>query len=200
MKTITKFLFSLALTIGCVGGVSAQEPGNKVYEKDFTSEATYTFYNGGFSGNKTIGIVNDALQVYNDEAVNQWTVQFFVGDNISLKKGANYVVRIGIKGSAEGSLKCVLGSWDDNKGTTMNFTTEAQNIDVTLKDIPVNMNNGHVMLQSGNFVGTLTITKVQVFQLVEVDTYGDAVATADYTGNAKVGWKSDAAPAPSYDG
>ena len=209
MKRLSTFLCTLALLFGVVGVANAQDPGKKVYEKDWTSAGSYDMWNQGFTTGeppvavegKSIGIVGSALQVVNGAAVNNWELQYFVGDGCPVKKGANYVVRIGIKGSEAGSLTCVLGGWgSDNKNTSLAFTAAASDVEVTIKDMPTTVANAHVMLQSGAFVGTLTITKVQVFELESVDTYGDAIATSDYTKGATVGWKSGSAPDPTYDG
>lgn len=200
MKKLTTFLCTLALLFGVVGGVKAQDPGTKIYEKDWTAEGSYNMWSAGFTEGKSIGIVSSALQVVNVAPVNNWELQYFAGDGCPVKKGANYVVRIGIKGSKAGSLTCVLGGWDDNRNTSLAFTTTASDVDVTIKDMPGTVANAHVMLQSGAFGGTLTITKVQVFELESVDTYGDAIATSDYTKGTTVGWKSDDAPDPTYDG
>ena len=180
---------------------NAQDPGKKVYEKDWTSAGSYTMWNQGLDKEgKSIGIVSEALQVVNGAAVANWEAQYFVGDGCPVKKGANYVVRIGIKGSEAGSLTCVLGGWSDNRNTSLAFTTTASDVEVTIKDMPGTVANAHVMLQSGAFVGTLTITKVQVFELESVDTYGDAIGSKDFTsaGDQSIYWKSGAAPAPTY--
>ena len=210
MRKFTQLMLTLALLVVGVGGAKATDPGRKVYEKDWTAADPYDMWNGGFfTGTppvavegKSIGIVSGALQVVNSSAVdNNWDLQYFVGDGCPVKKGANYVVRIGIKGSEAGSLTCVLGGWgSDNKNTSLAFTATASDVEVTIKDMPTTVANAHVMLQSGAFVGTLTITKVQVFELESVDTYGDAIATSDYTNGATVGWKSDSTPDPTYDG
>ena len=105
MRKFTKLLFALALTVVAVGGAKAQDPGKKVYEKDWTSAGSYDMWNQGFTTGeppvavegKSIGIVSSALQVVNGAAVNNWELQYFVGDGCPVKKGANYIVRIGIK-------------------------------------------------------------------------------------------------------
>ena len=208
MRIFTKSFLALALTIVCVGGAKAQDPGKKVYEKDWTAADSYGMFNEGFTTGeppvavegKSIGIVSSALQVVNGAAVDNWRLQYFVGDGVSVKKGANYVVRIGIKGSEAGSITCVLGSWDDTRYTSLAFTTTQQYVDVTIKDLPASVASAHVLLQSGAFVGTITITKVQVFELESVDTYGDAIGSKDFTsaGDQSIYWKSDAAPAQTY--
>lgn len=209
MRIFTKSLLTLALTIVCVGGAKAQDPGKKIYEKDWTSAGSYSMWNQGFVAGtpstpvagKSIGIVGSKLQVVNGDAVNNWELQYIIGDGFPIKKGANYVVRIGIEGSSSGNLTCVLGGWDGkDRNTSLAFTTTSQNVDVTIKDLPASVASAHVLLQSGAYVGTLTITNVQVFELESVDTYGDAIATSDYTNGATVGWKSGSAPDPTYDG
>jgi len=209
MRRFTKSLLALALTIVCVGGAKAQDPGKKIYEKDWTSAGSYSMWNQGFMAGtpsapvagKSIGIVGSKLQVVNGDAVDNWTLQYIIGDGFPIKKGANYVVRIGINGSFSGNLTCVLGGWDGkDRNTSLAFTTTSQNVDVTIKDLPASDASAHVLLQSGAYVGTLTITNVQVFELESVDTYGDAIDTKDYTNGATtVGWKSDPAPTPTYD-
>lgn len=205
MRIFTKSLLALALSIVCVGGAKAQDPGKKVYEKDWTSAGSYEMFNEGFTTGKSIGIVSSALQVVNGAAVDNWKLQYFVGDGFPIKKGANYVVRIGIKGSEAGSITCVLGGWDEpskifSRNTSLAFTTTDSDVDVTLKDMPGTVAGAHVLLQSGAFVGTLTITKVQVFELESVDTYGDAIGSKDFTsaGDQSIYWKSDDAPATTY--
>ena len=191
------------------GGAKAQDPGKKIYEKDWTSAGSYSMWNQGFVAGtpstpvagKSIGIVGSKLQVVNGDAVNNWELQYIIGDGFPIKKGANYVVRIGINGSSSGNLTCVLGGWDGkDRNTSLAFTTTSQNVDVTIKDLPASDASAHVMLQSGAYVGTLTITNVQVFELESVDTYGDAIGTKDFTsaGDQNIYWKSDAAPAPTY--
>ena len=209
MRIFTKSLLALALTIVCVGVAKAQDPGKKIYEKDWTSAGSYDMWNQGFTTGeppvavegKSIGIVSSALQVVNGaETTENYNLQYFVGDGVPIKKGANYVVRIGIKGSEAGSLTCVLGGWSDTRNTSLAFTTTASDVDVTLKDMPVTLADAHVMLQSGKYVGTLTITKVQVFELESVNTYGDAIGSKDFTsaGDQSIYWKSDTAPDPTY--
>jgi hypothetical protein len=200
MKNFTRLTLTLALLFGVLGGnsVKAQDPGTKVYEIDWTTQETYSLWNQGFNGNRTIGIENGTLKFYNDVEEGFWAVQYFVGDIIPLKKGANYVVRLGIKGSAAGSLTCVFGSWSYNRASSLSFTTTAQDVDVTIKDIPGTANDAHIMFQSGNFTGTLNITKVQVFELESVDTYGDAISAKDFRTEQSINWKTDAAPAPTY--
>ena len=190
------------MAFGIVGGAKADDPGKKIYEKDWTSAGSYTMWNEGFTTDgKSIGIVSNALQVVNNAAVNNWNLQYIIGDGFPIKKGANYVVRIGIEGSSSGNLTCVLGGWEGkDRNTSLAFTTTQQNVDVTIKDLPASDANAHVMLQSGAYVGTLTITNVQVFELESVDTYGDAIGSKDFTsaGDQNIYWKSDAAPAPTY--
>ena len=205
MRNFTKIVLSLAMAFGIVGVAKADEPGKKIYEKDWTAPGSYSMFNEGFTTGKSIGFVSGALQVVNGAAVNNWNLQYFVGDGFPIKKGANYVVRIGIKGFEAGSITCVLGGWDEpskifSRNTSLAFTTTDSDVDVTLKDMPGTVAGAHVLLQSGAFVGTLTITKVQVFELESVDTYGDAIGTKDFTsaGDQSIYWKSDDAPDPTY--
>jgi len=199
MKIFTKTMLSLVLAVTAVGGAKAQDPvGDKIYEKDWTTAGSYSMWNEGFTTGKSIGINNSSLEVVNGDAVDNWQVQYFVGDGIKLKKGANYIVRLGIKGSETGSLTCALGNWSISKNTGLNFTTDPQSVDVTINDIPANMDDAHIMLQSGAFEGTLNITSVKVFELEAVSTYGEAVGSSDYTNGATAGWVSDKTPKPTY--
>lgn len=188
----------------------ASVDGALVAEENFMKNASYSMWNEGFTTKdvppvaiegKSIGIVDKSLQVVNEDAVNNWECQYFVANNISLKKGANYVVRLGVEGTAEGSLTCVLGNWGSNKNTSNSFTEGAQIVDFTIKDFPATVSDAHIILQSGAFVGTLNITKAQVFELTAVDTYGDAIGTKDFRipNEQFVYWKNDNAPDPTYD-
>ena len=187
----------------------ASVDGALVAEENFMKNASYSMWNEGFTtgeppvpiSGKSIGIVDKSLQVVNGNAVNNWECQYFVANNISLKKGANYVVRLGVEGTAEGSLTCVLGNWGSNKNTSNSFTEGAQIVDFTIKDFPATVSDAHIILQSGAFVGTLNITKAQVFELTAVDTYGDAIGTKDFRipNEQFVYWKNVNAPDPTYD-
>ncbi len=130
------------------------------YSIDFTKESGYSFWNelgdnGTITTNATDGleIVNNVLDADN------WHFQYFIADNLGLEKGKAYTLKMQIKGSDTGTMKGVIGGWSDNAGFTLEFTPSwtEETIDFVAAD-----NNGHILAQTGAFVGTINIKSIKV--------------------------------------
>ena len=91
------------------------------------------------------------------------------------------------KASAEASINCILGGWSGAKDQKITIPTDWETIDVTLSGITPG--EGHIMLQSGDFVGTIWIKKAQVLTLespaVEIEV---PVHECDYTSGISYQW------------
>lgn len=180
--------------------------GKLIKELDFSTMASYEMWHANEQDNSySIGISEKKLVVEKEIASgpgDNWRTQYFVADGVSTKKGANYLISVTLKGTTAGSLTCVLGDWTYTPNTALNFTTTEHAVNVILKDFPANLNSAaHVLFQSGNFAGTITISGIKIYELSAVDTYGDAIGTKDFRipNEQFVYWKNDNAPDPTYD-
>ena len=120
-------------------------------------------------------IINDREQEQN------YSVQPFVDDGISTIYGYNYKVRLTLKCTAAGSLTCNMGTWGAGRSASFDVTSTDDFVtkEVTLNDFPVSATNVHVLLQSGKFVGTIYLKKVEVYQVDPVAPTKTTVVTED---------------------
>lgn len=125
---------------------------------DYTTAGGYYYWNQGI----TPELKDGALVVSStEEAANNWDYQYFVADGVSINSGVAYTITIRMKGSTAGSLNAAFGDWSTSANATVNFTTAMQNISVTIIG-NVDAANAHLLLQSGKFVGDLTIESVKI--------------------------------------
>ena len=189
MRKFTKLLVALALTIVAVGGAKAQ---TLIKEVDFSKVASYTMWH---ADGVVPTITDNTLQYYNAaETPNEYEVQYEAATGIKLVAGGNYKIRLFIKGSEEGNLLCALGDWDNTKNGRINFTTSEESVEITLTDFPATINDAHILIQSGKFVGTTNISKVQVFDMNKIPypalkTYDLSLDAAKWT----LGWNASTA-------
>ena len=191
MKIITKLLFTLALTLVGLGGVKAANPGILIKEVDFSTMTEYGMWKSSLVN---LSINAGTLQIENETATNNWEIQYEGATGLSLKEHGNYIVRLTLKGSEPGSLTCVLGTWQKSKNTTASFTTEMTAVDFVISDFPEAVGDAHILLQSGAFIGTINISKVQVFEAYEAiypepNKYDISLNADDWT----TGWNATAA-------
>lgn len=143
-----------------------QEVGDKVVENDFSTIETYTFWNEGFS-NGSIGIEDNVLKVVNNQSgLGNWQCQYFVADGVPTTQNKDYLMRVTIKGSASGSLDCHMGDWSNTTSRKLIFSNEQQTIDLWFYNVPAT--SSQILFQSGAFVGTIEIAKVEVYAINEV--------------------------------
>ena len=144
-----------------------QEIGDKVHECDYSTKSEYNFWHGSFEDEgASIGIVNGTLTVVNPTSKGNWERQYFVDDAITTENGKDYVMRVTIKGSSSGSLDCQMGDWSKSSGRKLSFTSEWQTLDIWFFEVPAT--SSHITFQSGGFVGTLEIKKVEVYSVNDV--------------------------------
>ncbi len=188
MKILTKLLFTLALTVVGLEGAKAANPGVLIKEVDFSTMAEYTMWKSSLVN---LSINEGTIQIVNETAVSNWEIQYEGASGFFLKEHGNYIVRLTLKGSVAGSLTCAMGSWGTTKNGTVSFTTEMKTVDVLISDFTETVDNAHVLLQSGAYVGTINISKVQVFEAyegVEPATYDISLNAVDWT----TGWNATA--------
>ena len=137
-------------------------------------------------------ITDNTLQYVNGaETPNEYEVQYEAATGIKLVEGGNYKIRLFIKGSDNGSLICALGDWSNTRNGRVNFTTSEESVEITLTDFPATINDAHILIQSGKFVGTTNISKVQVFDMNKIPypLYDLSLDAAKWT----LGWNATAA-------
>lgn len=167
MRKFTKLMLTLALLVVGVGGTKATE--TKVHECDYTEKDSYPWYRMGAPEGSSFDVSGGLLVITNDRVQEQnYSVQPFVDDGISTIYGYNYKVRFTLKCTAAGSLTCNMGTWGAGRSASFDVTSTDDFVtkEVSLNDFPVSATNVHILLQSGKFVGTIYLKKVEVI-LVE---------------------------------
>lgn len=190
MKRITKLVLALALAVAGTGGASAVQPqdgiGSKLAEVDFTTMASYAMWK---ADDANVTISGGWLKVVNETATDFWKIQYFVADGVTTTKGNDYVIRATIKGSAAGSLTCAMGDWSNSVNGKMNFTTDWQEVDLRLREVPAT--SSHVVFQSGDFVGTIEVKKIEIYNYDKEERMtGDKIHECDYSTKDSYPWYS----------
>ena len=129
-----------------------------VHECDYSKHSDYPWYRMS----ELPQVVDGILTIDNPVAHAGWEVQYFVDDQVATTKGEDYVIRVTIKGSSDGALKCNVGDWGGQASALVNFSTEWQTVDVKVSAVPAA--SSFVVFQSGDFVGKIEIKKVEVLK------------------------------------
>ena len=135
-----------------------------IHECDYTSGISYQWWHQGVEPYTE----NGAMVVVNETAKGFWEAQYFADDHITIEEDVDYVVRLTAKASAEASINCILGGWSGAKDQKITIPTEWKTINARLSGITPG--DAHVMLQSGDFVGTLWIQKCEVLKIVKANS------------------------------
>lgn len=123
---------------------------------------------------------DDGLSVKNETATDNYKIQYWIGNNVSLKKGTDYTIKIVMKGSAEGHATVAMGTWGEY-GTTTNvyFSKEYATYELPYKSAIDG--NGFILMQSGEFAGTISVKSVEVVHSRKATTsYTYDLTTVDY--------------------
>ena len=161
------------------------DPDEKVDIEDYVvdySKDAYTFWNQVPEGT-TIGVNSSegCLEIVNPvQAEQNHFVQYHTADNLPTITGQDYKLKMMIKGSAKGTLNFGVGPWSGRAEGTFSFDTEWKEYEFSFKAVA---DGGHVMTQTGLFVGTIQIKyvkithseapSVEVEQEIRVKTYED---------------------------
>lgn len=133
----------------------------------------------------------DGLSVKNETATDFYKIQYMIGNNVPLLKGTDYSIKIVMKGSAAGHATVAMGSWGAF-GTTSRVEFTDQYATYTLPYTSAYEGNGFILMQSGDFVGTISVKSVEVVHSEKATTrYTYDLATVDYTADgatAAGGW------------
>ena len=157
----------------------------EVYTQDWSAASGYSMW-GQFPDIATI-TTDGALTVTTTGTIpNFWELQYMVADGFSVKAGKDYLMRLTLKGSpASENLHYVIGAWgNDLKAGMLDFTTEWETRDITFT-ASGDADGVHMLLQSGDYEGTYSIKKVELFSLekpvmeVEKEMYNQDWTAAD---------------------
>jgi hypothetical protein len=173
MKHYKKIILTLVALMALTTGAWAQ--GKLIYEKDFTSDASYPFNFNLPPTGATATISGDMLVLTNQTVqTNNWDVQPEIGRLTSaITEGNSYRVVMQYKTTVAGSVTFALGAQDwsntDWRGQTITISDEFQTCEALFDDFPYSNSVSHILLQFGELVGTITIKKVEVYELYPFD-------------------------------
>lgn len=139
---------------------------------------------------------NNGLSVNNKTATDNWKIQYQLGNNVPLLKGTDYSIEIVMKGSVAGHATVAMGSWGEgNFGTTQKVDFTDQYKTYTLPYTSAYEGNGFILMQSGEFVGTISVKSIKVVHSEKATTrYTLDLANVDYTADGATpagGWGKD---------
>lgn len=163
------------------------------YTFDWTSQKAYNMW-APDEVKKNISVSDeDGLIVNNETATDNWKIQYQLGNNVPLLKGTDYSIEIVMKGSVAGHATVAMGSWGKGEfGTTAKVEFTDQYATYTLPYTSAYEGNGFILMQSGEFVGTISVKSIKVVHSEKATTrYTYDLATVDYT-------TADATPAGGW--
>lgn len=170
--------------------VQAATEDVKDYTIDWTQQSAYNMWTPNAAVKEKISVsAEDGLSILNETATDFYKIQYHVGNNVPLLKGTDYSIKIVMKGSSAGHATVVMGGWS-SKGTQVEFTD--QYATYTLPYTSDFEGNGFIMMQSGDFVGTINVKSIEVIHSEKATPrYTIDLASVDYTAadaTAAGGW------------
>lgn len=162
------------------------------YTLDWTQQSTYNMWVDPEAVKDNISLSKEnGLSVTNGTATDFWKFQYLVGDNVSLNKGTDYSIKIVMKGSEPGNAKVAVGNWNSKRTPQNVHFTEEYNTYI----LPYTCDyegNGFILMQSGDFVGTINVKSIEVVHSEKATTrYTLDLDNVDYTApgaTAAGGW------------
>ena len=171
--------------------VQAATEDVKDYTLDWTQQSAYNMWAPDEVKKKISVSAADGLSVKNETATDFWKIQYMIGSNVSLKKGTDYSIKIVMKGSAAGHATVAMGSWG-SFGTTGKVEFTDQYATYTLPYTSDYEGAGFLLMQSGDFVGTINVKSIEVVHSEKATTrYTLNLANVDYAAD-------DATPAGGW--
>ena len=136
------------------------------YAFDYTKSDGFPFWseiNAEIKGTASIGMKNGCLEISNAVAASQnYFLQYHIGDGLPTKTDQEYILKVMIKGSSEGSLSVGVGPWSGRANGSISFGTDWEEKEFKYTAVA---DGGHIMTQSGSFVGTIQIKSVRIVHL-----------------------------------
>lgn len=160
------------------------------YTLDWTSQKAYNMWAPDEVKENISVSAEDGLSVKNETATDFWKIQYTIGSNVPLSKGTDYSIKIVMKGSTAGHATVVMGTWGSS-GTRVEFTDQYATYTLPCTS-DYEGNDGFILMQSGEFVGTISVKSIEVVHSEKATTrYTLDLANVDYTANgatAAGGW------------
>lgn len=136
------------------------------YAFDYTKSDGFPFWseiNAEIKGTASIGMKNGCLEISNAVAASQnYFLQYHIGDGLPTKTDQEYILKVMIKGSSEGSLSVGVYPWSGRANGSISFGTDWEEKEFKFTAVA---DGGHIMTQSGSFVGTIQIKSVRIVHL-----------------------------------
>ena len=168
------------------------------YTFDWTQQSAYNMW-APDEVKKNISVSDEnGLSVKNETAAKEnYMIQYWVGSNVSLKKGTDYSIKITMKGSTDGHATVGMGTWGCSQ-TRVDFTDQYATYTLPYTSV-YEGKDGFILMQSGDFVGTIYVKSIQVVHSEKATTrYTLDFPTVDYTapdatpaGGWGIGFKSE---------
>lgn len=164
-----------------------------VAEIDYSDYSNYPYYRADAPEGTSYDVVDGRLMINNTlDSLNAWDLQSFIIDGFNIERGHDYIVRITYKSTTSGKANVQFGTWsldmtkyDVGIDATESFTT----VDVLFPMVtcPTDNQDAHVIWHGGSIVGTVEISKVQVYEVLSEDPLFDAkVELRDAVAKAKM--------------
>lgn len=151
------------------------------YTFNWTKQSAYNMWAPDAVKEKISVSAEDGLSVKNETAVENYVIQYQLGNNVPLLKGTDYSIKIVMKGSAAGHATVAMGSWG-NFGTTQRVEFTDQYATYTLPYTSAYEGNGFILMQSGDFVGTISVKSIEVVHSEKaIPRFPLDLASVDYT-------------------
>lgn len=152
------------------------------YTLDWTQQTAYNMWYATETMKKDNISVSkeDGLSVKNETATDNWKIQYQLGNNVSLKKGTDYSIKITMKGSKSGHATVGMGTWGCSQ-TRVDFTDQYATYTLPCTSV-YEGKDGFILMQSGDFVGTIYVKSIEVVHSEKATTrYTLDFPTVDYT-------------------
>lgn len=149
---------------GLIAG-HAVDPGeaSEVEDKyvDFSTLESYNMWNGSPT-TVTVAINDDGyLEIDNPEVVDPfYSVQYHIANGINWVSGQEYTITLMVRASSADAITLAAGTWSAAPNTKIGISTDWQEVEWTFT--ATGDGDGHIMLQSGNFAGTIEVQWVKL--------------------------------------
>lgn len=143
----------------------AVDPGeaSEVEDKyvDFSTLGSYNMWNGSPTS-VTIAINDEGyLEIDNPEVVDPfYSVQYHIANGINWVSGQEYTITLMVRASSADAITLAAGTWSAAPNTKIGISTDWQEVEWTFT--ATGDGDGHIMLQSGNFAGTIEVQWVKL--------------------------------------
>lgn len=165
-----KKLFTLiALTAMLLGGVisaNATPIKTLVYSTDYSS--SFSGWNMGAHDAQNWSALwsTGMITVTNTENQVFYNVQFGAANNMNTVAGKDYEIRMTIDADGAGRVHLALGDWGSTVATDIDFTSGEDTYIAQFKG--VTKDNAWLLAQSGTFVGTYNIKRVELYEVEQL--------------------------------